>query len=117
MIENILLALIAILGPIISGIWSYKSAVKKSESDLAAVKEKSKAEIESIKIRADNELEKIREQALAEAQLHEEKMKTDLTAKQFENPLLKQIIGEAVGPALKSKLKQEIAKHFSADEQ
>ncbi|GAA4068497.1 hypothetical protein [Amphibacillus indicireducens] len=113
MMENVILGLIAILGSIISGIWSYKSAVKKSESDLVLAKEKSKAEIESIKIQADNELDKIKEQALAEAQLHEEKMKTDLTAKQFENPLLQKMLGEAIGPVLKLKLEQEIAKQFS----
>ncbi|BAM46359.1 hypothetical protein [Amphibacillus xylanus] len=94
MIKDIVLALIAVLGPIISGVWSYKSSVKKAEADLKAVREKNKTEIESIKIQAENELEKIREQSLSEGRLYEEKLKLDLLAKQFSNPKVQKRIEE-----------------------
>lgn len=108
MISDIILALIAILGPIISGVWSYKSAVKKSEDDLEAVREKNKADIKAIKIQSE-EIEKIKEQALAESRLYENKTKTDLTAKQFDNPKVQKMIGNAIGAIID----KEARKHFN----
>lgn len=112
MTTDIILGIIAVLGPIISGVWSYKSAVKKSELNLEAVKDKNKSDIESIRIQTDNELEKIREQALAEAKLHEDKAKTNLATKQFDNPVVQEKMGNAVGSLVEKMLEKEFGKHF-----
>ncbi|GAB3801028.1 hypothetical protein [Virgibacillus kimchii] len=98
---EITLAVIAVLGPIVSGFLSYKSAVKKSEANLKA-----------IKIETENELEKIKEQALAEAKLHQEKAKTDITTKQFDNPVVREKMGNMLGSAMEKVLEKELEKHF-----
>lgn len=116
MLKDIILALIAILGPIISGIWAYKSSVKKSVADLEAVREKNKAEIEAIKIQSENEIAKIKEQALAEARLHEDKAKIDLATRQFENPAIQGLMGNMIGSVMEKALEKEMKKHFDEKE-
>lgn len=107
MLKDVILALIAIMGPIISGVWSYKSAVKKSEVNLEAVKEQNKSDLEAIRIKTENELRKIQEQALADEQVHERKVKTELVAKQFENPEVQKLLGDAIGNLIKDTIEKK----------
>lgn len=61
------------------------------------IKETNKLELEKVKLQTENEMVKIQAQLIGEAKLHEEKVKTDLIAKQFENPAIQEVMSKMLG--------------------
>ena len=96
---DIILGIMTVIGPIISGYWSYKSAVKKSQADLRA-----------IELQTKNELEKIKEQAEAEAKLYQEKAAIDFALKLFEHPEAQKMLGKIMPLLIEQELKKQSLK-------
>lgn len=60
--KDIIIATIAIVGPIISGLMAYMSAVRKSKNDLEAVKEVNRNELKKIKEQHETELDRMQKE-------------------------------------------------------
>jgi len=103
--------IIGLVVPIATALIAYFAASKKATIEMLQIKETNRLEIEKVKLQTEHEIAKIQATQAAESKLHEEKTKTDITAKQFENPAIQEMMGKMLG----SVMEKEMLKHFSGE--